>query len=133
MPRAGQLHLLAGLERLPRELGVAVDLGRVGRHLLLAEGAQGVAELPLDVGQGEGRVAHRPILAEPSDHARSELLSEVSAPRWRSSSSDSSTGAISGIQCDTFSSTSNVYGPCTHSAVASAAVRPNAASPVDQT
>ncbi len=53
--------------------------------------------------------------------------------RWRIRSCDSSTGAISGIQCDTLSSTSKVYGPCTHSAVFWAAAHPNATSPVDQT
>ena len=64
MPERGQLHLLARLEGLPRELRLAVDLGGVGRDPLLAEGAQGVAELSLHVGQGESRVLHPLILAE---------------------------------------------------------------------
>src|SRR5208283_4249507 len=51
---------------LPGELGVAVDLGRVRRHLLLAERAQAGAKFSLDVGQGEG---HRPILAEGAEPA----------------------------------------------------------------
>ncbi len=53
--------------------------------------------------------------------------------RWRNSKSESSTGAISGTQCDTSFRTSKVYGPCTCSAVPSAALRVNASSPVDQT
>ena len=109
-----QLHLLAGLERLPRELGVAVGLGGVRRHLLLAEGAHGLAEVPLDVGQGEGRRAHSAILAHTAILAGAERYrfarpaSLQWARRCRTRRPDSSTGAISGIQCDTLSRTSKV-------------------------
>ncbi len=78
----GQLHLLAGLEGLPRELGVAVGLGRVRRHLLLGEGAHGLAEVPLDVGQGEGRRAHSAILAHTAIVAGAERH-RLARPRRR--------------------------------------------------
>ena len=67
-----QLQLNAGLERLPRELGGAVDLGGLGGDPLLGELPEGVTELALDVGQSEVGGFHPHILAEPigDSHSR---------------------------------------------------------------
>ena len=106
----GQLHLLAGLEGLPRELGRCGRPRPRGAPPSPRRRCAGVArnsrwtsvraKVEALTGPFSQSAIGRPfILLTSGPHC---------AERWRISRSDSSTGAISGIQCDTFSSTSKV-------------------------
>ena len=53
-----QLQFHAGVEGLLREGGVPVGLGGVGGDPVLGEPPERVPELPVGVGQGEGRSVH---------------------------------------------------------------------------
>ena len=63
------------LVHVPGELGGAVDVGRAGRDLVVGQGADGLAERVVLLGQGE----RREIIAHPSMVDRAQQRSEVRA------------------------------------------------------